>query len=473
MITNGMQRLIGFVVTATLVLAACGGGSGNNVAGIDRTGAPVIAAYGTVSAFGSVVVNGVHYNTSGAAFTIDGDAGSQSDLGIGDVVLVKGTLDSGGATGIATSVRFDNNVEGPISSIDTAAGTFVVLSQLIRVDADTSFDSTIQPPLLASLTVGDVVEVSGLVQGDTSVRATRIERQPAGRQFEVTGTVAVNQANQRLFFLNQQIVDYQNAQLRGLPGNVVGNGQRVLVKGTLLNTVLLATRVDYLGGVFDGTTGDRREVEGLITRFTSATDFAVSGLPVTTTSQTTYEAGSASSLALNVKLQVEGSLNDAGVLVATKVEIRQSASARIVTGVDSVSTAAGSFVALGITIKVDALTRLEDQSTQQVRPFALANLAAGDYVEVRGTESPVGSGQLLATLVERRNLQPDAQVEGFVQTVSPPTFAVLGVQVTTDVRTQFGGVNGVAQIAVGDLVRVTGQKLGDRAMTATAVEVDD
>src|SRR5512143_1087467 len=101
MITNGMHRLIACAVTATLVLAACGGGSGNNVAGIDRTGSPAIAAYGTVSAFGSVVVNGVHYNTSGTTFTIDGDAGAQSDLAIGDVVLVKGTLDTGGATGVA------------------------------------------------------------------------------------------------------------------------------------------------------------------------------------------------------------------------------------------------------------------------------------------------------------------------------------------------------------------------------------
>ena len=44
MITNGMHRLIAFVVTATLVLTACGGGSGADIAGIDRTGAPVIAS---------------------------------------------------------------------------------------------------------------------------------------------------------------------------------------------------------------------------------------------------------------------------------------------------------------------------------------------------------------------------------------------------------------------------------------------
>jgi sRNA-binding protein len=60
-----------------------------------------------------------------------------------------------------------------------------------------------------------------------------------------------------------------------------------------------------------------------------------------------------------------------------------------------------------------------------------------------------------------------------VQSVTPPLFVILGVQIATNGGTQFGGVNGVAQLAVGDLVKVTGQKLGDRAMTATAVEVDD
>jgi hypothetical protein len=474
MITNGMQRLIAFVVTATLVLAACGGGSGNNMAGIDRTGAPVIASYGTVTAFGSVVVNGVHYNTSGTMFTINGDAGAQSDLGIGDVVLVKGTLDSGGATGVAASVRFDNNVVGPIVSIDATANTFVVLGQVIRVSADTSFDGTIQPPALATLTPGDIVEVSGLVQGDGSVNATRIGRRPVGGEYAVSGTVEVNQSAQRIFLLNTQIVDYQSAQLRGIPGNTVGNGQHVLVRGSLVNGVLHATRVEYLGNALSGASGDRREVEGVITRFASATDFDASDLTVTTNSQTSFDGGSATDLALNVKVEIEGTLNGAGVLEASKIEVRRSAPLRIVAQVDSISATANSFVILGLTVKVDALTRLEDQSSQQARPFSLANLAASDYVEVRGTESPAGSGQLLATLVQRNNLQPDAVVQGFVQSVTPPqTFVVFGVNIGTNNSTQFNGLGGVAALAVGDLVKVTGQNLGDRAMTAREVERDD
>ena len=473
MITNGMHRLIAFGLTATLVLAACGGGSGSNVAGIDRTGSPIVAA-GTVSAFGSVVVNGVHYDTSHTTFTIDGDAGTQADLSIGDVVLVTGTLDSGGATGVATSVRFDSSVAGPVASVDTAANMFTVLGQIVRVSSDTSFDGSIQPPALATLIVGDVVEVSGLVQADGSVNATRIGRRAANADSQVSGTVSGNQAAQSTFSVNALVVDYHNASLSGLPGGVIANGQRVEVRGSLVNGVLQATRIDYLGNTLGGASGDRREVEGLITRFASTTDFDVSGLTVTTNAQTSYEGGTAADLILNAKVELEGTLNAAGVLVASSIEVRHSAPLHIVAQVDSINATASSLSILGLTVKVDALTRLEDQSSQQVRPFSLANLAAGDYVEVRGTESPAGSGQLLATFVQRDNLQPDTVVQGFVQSVTPPqTFVVFGVSVTTNNGTQFDGLRSVAQLAVGDLVKVTGQKLGDRAMTARQVERDD
>ena len=470
------HRVIAFFITASLVLAACGGGSGNSTAGIDRTGSPVIASYGTVTAFGSVVVNGVHYDTSQATFVIDGDLGTQADLGIGDVVLVNGTLDSGSTTGVATTVRFDNNVEGPVTAIDTVANTFVALGQLVRVSADTSFDDGIQPAALAGLVVGDVVEVSGLVQSDDSINATRIERRPTGGgAFQIIGAVAGTQVALRTFFLGAVFVNYSVAVVSGVAGGVVANGQRVRVKGTFgANGVLVASRVDYLGSnTLGGASGERREVEGVITRFTSATDFSIGSLSVTTTAQTAYDGGTAADLGLNVKVEVEGTLNGSGRLVATNIEVRHSAPMRMAATVDSVNAAANSFVALGVTVKVDELTRLEDKGPQHVRRFSLANLVAGDAVEVRGTESPAGSGGLLATIVERKNSQKDTELQGFVQSVAPPLFTILGVQISTDSGTEFEGVSGVAQLAVGDLVKVSGQKLGDRAVSADKVEVDD
>jgi hypothetical protein len=472
MITKGLRRIIGLAAVAALVLVACTGGSGNDVAGIDRTGAPVIAAYGPISAFGSVVVGGVHYDSSQATFTIDGESGTQADLAVGDVVIVKGTLDTGGATGVAASIRFDNNVEGPIASIDLVGSAFVVLGQTVHVGADTSFDAAIQPAALSTLQVDDVVEVSGLVQSDGSIDATRIERMPSNGTYEIIGTVSGHDTVARTFNLNAQVVDYSAAQLEHVPGGTIANGQLVEVRGTLAAGLLQASRVEYQGDVLAGTSGERREVEGLITRFASATDFDVAGRPLTTNAQTSYEHGTASDLKLNVKVEAEGTLDSSGVLVASKIEVRRTGSVKIGALVDSVDAAANSLVVLGTIAKLDALTRLEDQSSQQVQPFALGNVVAGDYVEVRGLEQPEGSNQVQATLVQRVDARSYVELRGFVQSVAPPLLTVLGVQIDTT-GAQFEEVSNVAQLKVGDLVDVTGQRTGDHAMHATRIERDD
>jgi hypothetical protein len=169
------------------------------------------------------------------------------------------------------------------------------------------------------------------------------------------------------------------------------------------------------------------------------------------------------------------------VLVATKVEVRSSSAVRIVALVDSVNPAAASFVTLGITVKIDSRTRIEDKTSQQVRPFTLTSLVAGDYVEVRGSESPTVVGEVLASLVERDEPDPDSELQGFVQTVAPPsTFAILGVQISTTgarFRQASGGTISAAQfyaaLGSGDLVKVTGQEIGDRAIQAIEVELEN
>src|SRR5262245_11798717 len=139
-----------------LVLGACGGGSNNGqLGGSEGTG----LARGAITGFGSIFVNGVEFSTTGATFTIDGSPGTESELHVGDVVTIEGTINSNGRTGTATRVSFDDEVEGPVSSLDVAGGSFVVLGQTVRVDGGTSFDSGLGG--LAALAVGDVVEVSG------------------------------------------------------------------------------------------------------------------------------------------------------------------------------------------------------------------------------------------------------------------------------------------------------------------------
>ena len=106
------QSILGAICCAMLIsgLTACGGGGGAAPAPTPPPPAPPPTggisgngiAIGPINTFGSIVVNGVHYDTSTATFTIDGSAAIESDLKVGDVVLLTGTIDSNGA-----DVEFD------------------------------------------------------------------------------------------------------------------------------------------------------------------------------------------------------------------------------------------------------------------------------------------------------------------------------------------------------------------------------
>ena len=102
------------------------------------------------------------------------------DLRIGMVVKVEGDLDVSGTTGTAATISFDDNLEGPISSItDSSTGTvktLLVMGQTVIVENGvTTFDDT-PPYSFAAMAVGDVIEVSGPTNADGSVQATFIEK---------------------------------------------------------------------------------------------------------------------------------------------------------------------------------------------------------------------------------------------------------------------------------------------------------
>ena len=482
-------KLAIFSILLTL-MAGCGGGGGGGstpvvnppppppVGGIGRTG----IAQGPISTFGSVVVNGVRYDTSSSTFSINGSSGSQDDLRVGQVVTVSGTIDDNGVDGSADQVSFDDNVKGPIQSIDIATSQVVVLGQTVLISPETSFDDSISPASIEGLSVDDIVEVSGLVDSAGRITATRIESKPVGTELEVLGTVSNLDSASFLFNINNLVVDYSAATLDNFSGGQISNGDFVEAKGTSLSNAgeLIATRVELKNGVPGVAEGVHVEIQGFITRFVSAQDFDVSGLPVTTTASTFYEGGAAGDLGLNIKVEVEGEIDSNGVLVATKVDIRRAKAVRATANVDSVNAASSSLVMLGITVSVDALTRLEDKSDADLRPLTLADINAGDYVEVRGGEFPAGSGSILATILEREDADPDTILQGFVETPGDPSFTILGVTIQTGSGTVFRDVDDSVmsaseffnQLAPNSLVKAKGSETSDTVISAEEVEFE-
>ena len=62
----------------------------------------------------------------------------------------------------------------------------------------------------------------------------------------------------------------------------------------------------------------------------------VAGIPVTTTAATEYEDGTAADLALDVRIEVEGTFDANGVLVADEIEFENDGEIRVHALVDSV-----------------------------------------------------------------------------------------------------------------------------------------
>src|SRR5262245_59460091 len=283
-----VTALLRGVLAALMVAAAACGGGGDSAGPSNPSGAaprPVVAV-GAITGFGSVFVNGVRFDTRNASVQMDDRAGTETELEVGHVVRIEGQINADHRHATATRIDFDDAVEGPVQSSDAAAVQLVVLGQTVRVDAMTAFDNDFTPASLAGVAVGDVVEVSGFRDADGVILATRIDLED-DTVFDVTGTVSDLDAAAKRFHIAALTVDYSAAQLDDLPGGAPANGLIVEAKGTLdANGVLLATRIEGKDRDMQGDDNDEGELEGVITRFVSATDFDVNGQAVTTNADT-------------------------------------------------------------------------------------------------------------------------------------------------------------------------------------------
>ena len=315
--------------------------------------------------------------------------------------------------------------------MDPLAGTLTIAGQVITVDNETIFDDSIPTRSLSGIVVGDRIEVHGFAGGTGPARATRIEKAGAGEtEVEVTGVVKDLDATARRFTLGTLRVDYSTATLEDFGSSSLVAGQLVEVKGTsfLADGALRATRVEREDEDFAGASGDSSEVEGLVTRFGSATDFDVAGQRIITNGSTVYLNGTATDLKLNVKVEVEGTLDANGALVAAKVVFKRQSTARLAGPVESIDLANGTFRALGVTVVVSATTRREDHFSDD-HFFGLDDLGVGDWVEVGGYADAAVAGRLIAMRLERDEAEDEVELRGPASDIGASSLRVLGVRV--------------------------------------------
>lgn len=468
----------------SLALVACGGGGGSTPVATAPTTptAKVTFVTGAISGFGSVIINGVRYESDSATVSKEGKTAGQTDLKTGEVITLRAET---GADGVphAKAIEQSRLVQGPVTAIDTANNTLTIAGTVVTVTADTVFDAAITGGL-AGIAVGDRIEVHGFV-GATSgtATATRIEKaDPADTEIEVTGKITALDATAKRFTVGTQVVDYSTATLVGLAASGPADGDLVEVKGTTLlaDGALKATRVKKEDGGLRGARGDSGDLHGAVTRFVSATDFDVNGQKVTTASTTVYVGGSAADLKLDIKIKVEGKLDASSVLVADKIYFKREATFKLQTTLDAVAPDAGNATVgtvtlLGITFTVNADTRREDRSTRN-HYFSLADLRAGDWLEVAAMPDPADPTKWIALKLERQPVQTKAEVEGLAEQLASPLFKIGPVSIETTASTSFRDAANTS-ITQADFFALTGVRVsvegtvGTGSVTATKVRV--
>ena len=461
-----------------LAISACGGGGGGNGSnGGTNPGAPpatsVQVTQGPIDGFGSVIVHGIHFDTNGSDFIIDDDPGVQDQLRVGQIVTIVGEHD--GRRGTAKSVKYDKNLEGIVTSVDVANSQFVALGQTVIVDAMTIFERV----SLDTLTVGDFVEVSGFIDADGNIRATFVELEltPPVEQ-ELHGLISNLDTATNTFTINAQVVDYSTASVIEVSGGMLQNGQFVEVKGSVNGTVFIAAKIEEERESRDRD--DRFRVEGFITALRLANnEFDLGSLTVRFNNATQFRRGSSSDLALNREVEVEGSIDDQGTLIAREIEFEAHDAIEIEAFVDAVDINAGTVDLLGITISVNANTRIRDKR-DDIPDFNISDIAVGDFLEIRAVED---AGTYAAGRLERDKADNDISLQGFVDAIDVSANTLTLESVVVDFSSpsvEFEEVNGsplskdafLSALSIGSLIEVKGSYNGS-SILAEELEFED
>jgi len=469
------KSILPAIALATVALTGISCNGGNQLAGGGIGGTGITT--GTVTGFGSIFVNGVEFDTTGATRVVDEmeSVSTGSDdatvLGQGMVVTVAGSVNADGVTGSALSVSYDEMVEGPVGNTpvenaDMTAKTFGIFDLNVVANRNTTVYVNTDYP---SLGMDRVLEVSGFIDADGNLQATRIVDHgvigPAS-VVQLKGTVSLFNGVDS-FMLGGITVGFDgNTVFRDLPGGPV-NGQYVEAVGSLASATVIQATIIEMKQANVTLTGEV-SLEGIVSAFHSAADFLVNGQPVDASAATFVPAQLANSVADNQRVEVEGQIS-AGVLIASQVAQRGGnvdISGRVV----STSPVAGTLqveVVSGqplLTVSVDSRTQMEDEQYHQ-GALTLADLNAGDEVVIEGYLD--SNGPVIARHLERSALDK-YELKGPVDMASGNALSgsvtILGVTMPTSDTTGFddidnqpyanGGDDFYSLVMPGDLVKV-------------------
>lgn len=284
--------------------------------GMSGTGISV----GAITGFGSIYVNGVHFDVEQAQFYRDGEMSTgQDNFSIGELVTVTGSISEDGTEGVAQSVEFETQVRGAITAI-TSDTSLTVIGQRIVMDDLTVLHGV---EAISDLVAGDLLEISGTRDTDFVIQASSIrllsdtvDTQP----LRVHGRISNLSTSNQSFSLETLTVDYSQASL---PDTALADGLVVEVETTqqVVDDMMVASQISLRNQDYSHFPTDSRvKLEGLVTTFTSSQRFQVGSQWVVTDTETYFKGLEATDIALNSRLEVFGRVNAEGELFASLVK---------------------------------------------------------------------------------------------------------------------------------------------------------
>lgn len=361
--------------------------------------------------------------------------------------------------GSVTSIRLENNLKGPITALDPLR----VLGQAFTINGDTFLKGFADP---LTLSVGQFLEVSGFVDVDSSLIASRValeDTPPA--QWRLSGFVTQLDNNASTATIGTppggQGIDFTGVTPTGCSGGLqVGSYVSVLADpiagftpGQVVDSV---TALSCRAVAQVGEDGEHDAFEGLIESIVDDTTFLFAGYTVTHDANTLFRNGNALDLDAGVRVEVEGTFSSPTTLAARRIKFILPSIRFRAPVLPQAVTPGESITILGNTVLDNAQNRDEDN--------IMANgLGEETQVEVRAYLDRLGN--LFATRVRSRgNPRSDHyQLQAPAETVAAPNLSALGLTVDTSTST-FVDETGTP---------ITAQQFFDAMAPGTLFEIDD
>jgi len=288
-----------------------GSGVGSGGTGVSADAAGIGAADG----MGSVILNGLRYNTDNATFSLE----DTTALQIGMSARIAGKVDADFNNGIAATVVSAAELRGAVSAIDLKDGSFTVMGARVTTDNATVWGDA---KGAADLVDGAIVQVWGLPAAPGTLRATRVQVTPATTAPLVTGTVQNLDRGAQQFTLGLLTVDFAGAAFGpGIDAASLANGAIVRVRGTAAPAAGRFTATQVQGWyAIPSADGIALQLAGVVTDFAALGDFRVLGNKIDARNAQ-IPPGTVGAVGNGVKVEVDGFLSGQ-VLVAKKLRIR-------------------------------------------------------------------------------------------------------------------------------------------------------